>query len=59
MPFPAGGQLGQADEHVEAEVFPEQGFEVAALDDLDPAAVAGGEVPAGLAHHHPCKQAEG
>jgi hypothetical protein len=41
------GSLGQ---HVEAEVFPQQGFEVAAFDDLDAAAVAGGEVAAGLAH---------
>jgi hypothetical protein len=35
VPLPAGPQLGQTDQHVEAEVFLEQGFEVAAFDDLD------------------------
>ena len=47
---PAGWQFGQADQRVEAEVLLEQVFEMAAFDDLDPAAVACSEVPAGLAH---------
>ena len=48
MSLPVRWQGGQADEGVEAEVFQEHGFELASFNDLD-AAVAGGEVSAGLA----------
>src|SRR5262245_244886 len=47
--LPARRELRQADEHVLAKVFKQQRFEMATLDDLDPA-VAGSEVPAGLAY---------
>lgn len=49
MLFPAGREFGQADEGVDAEVLAEQVLEFAAFDDLDAVAVAGGEIPAGLA----------
>jgi hypothetical protein len=47
--FPSGRELGQADEGVDAEVLAEEVLELAAFDDLDAVAVAGGEVAAGLA----------
>lgn len=46
---PSGGQLGQADQYVEAEVLFEHVFELAAFNDFDPAAVPCGEVAAGFA----------
>src|SRR5689334_11264229 len=46
--FPAGRELGQADQRVKPEVLKQEGFEFAAGDQIHPAG-AGGEVMAGLA----------
>lgn len=49
MLFPAGRELRQPQEDVDAEVLADEALELAAFDDLDAVAVVGGEVAGGLA----------